>query len=83
MALQIGLMAAIFVVIYALHRFTRCLHPWELVDKTEFPAPIVVWRQVGLSAPLDSMAERLCKRTVVLAWRCPKCGATKIFREQA
>ncbi len=53
-----------------------CRHPWELVDKTEFAAPWDSLRD-GQSY-YNHDFKWLMTRTVILALRCPKCGAAKI-----
>lgn len=62
----------------------RCKHPWELVDKTELPAPIEAARRAGVEgtfAPWHII--EMSKKTIILALRCPKCGATKLWKETA
>lgn len=66
-----------------LWRLFRCDHAWELVDKTEFPSPIEVFKQTGVEYPAvwPSQVIRMTARTIVLVIRCPKCGTAKIRRE--
>lgn len=73
---------AVFLIVWG----TRCLHAWELVDKTEFPPTLDDYVKGGGSrlhyGYLSGGAiERMSRRTVVLALRCSKCGAAKIFKE--
>ena len=69
----------------ALWRLTRCIHAWELVDKTELPSGFenMAKAEIRLKSVLSIDVAELSKRTVILALRCPKCGAAKIFRESA
>ena len=62
----------------------RCRHGWELVDKTELPPAIEAFEKnngyrntSGWLAP--DQAERMSRRTVILALRCPRCGAARIW----
>ncbi len=60
----------------------RCPHAWELVDKTEIPAPVEIAQKVGMQpeAYYPSQLPGLLQRKIIIAMRCPKCGAAKIFR---
>lgn len=58
--------------------FFRCRHAWELVDKTEMPPPIKSAVDGMMYWPSD--IPKLLGMTVVLALRCPKCGAAKIHK---
>ncbi len=81
-----GLSSAIVVVtvISAILFCCRCKHAWELADKTELPAPLEEARKSGVVEHLmPCQIERMSKRTLILALRCPKCGTSKIFRESA
>lgn len=63
-----------------LYMIVRCKHPWELVDKTEFPSAIEQMAKTGMTqaAYYPSDLYRLTRRSVVLALRCPKCGKATI-----
>jgi cytochrome c-type biogenesis protein CcmH/NrfF len=79
----IGLAAAGTVCLLALWQMIRCVHAWELVDKTELPSRIEDMAKCGLSLSslYKSQVDEMSRRTVILALRCPKCGAAKIHRE--
>ncbi len=67
---------------------TRCSHDWQLVDKSEFPAPIIMYRESGGSRLhsgflSDAQVERMCKKTILLVVRCSKCGHAKVLKETA
>ena len=61
--------------------FLRCVHAWELVDKTQLPSKIEeiakYWKpnQMQISQLLE--AAKVCATIVV---RCPRCGGCKIIR---
>lgn len=63
-------------------RLARCRHAWELIDKTEMPAPILSLQKVALKevSCFKEDTPRLLSMTVVLALRCSKCGAAKIHK---
>jgi hypothetical protein len=63
-----------------LWRLFRCPHAWELVDKTEFPSPLEIYKLTGVEYPSvwPSQILKMSARTVVLVIRCPKCGAAEI-----
>jgi rubredoxin len=68
--LLLGFILGVLVLIF------RCKHSWELVDKSELPAP---WDSLPPGTTYDSSDLKwLLRKTVVLALRCPKCGASKI-----
>ena len=57
----------------------RCAHGWDLVDKTEFPAPILVAKQVNQEYRLHhAEIQGMCRKKVVIVLRCNKCGAARI-----
>lgn len=69
-------------------RLLRCVHAWELVDKTELPPPIEAYeKNRGLHLTSGwlstSQGERMSQRTLVLAMRRPKCGAARIWKTSA
>jgi len=68
-----GVLGAILTLI--LYKFS-CRHAWELVDKTEFAPP---WDSLpaGQRFSPDDF-KWLHTRVVVLALRCPRCGAARI-----
>jgi|KBSSwiStaDraftv2_1062776.scaffolds.fasta_scaffold03148_15 hypothetical protein len=63
------------------YHFLRCVHAWELVDKTELPSKLEVirkfWPPKQMGADELMMAAKVCATIVV---RCPKCGGCKIIR---
>lgn len=61
---------------------TRCSHAWELVDKTELKAPMEVAGEIGFRPEgyYPSDLHRLLQRKIIIAMRCPRCGAAKIFQ---
>lgn len=63
-----------------LFRLFRCPHAWELVDKTEFPSPLEIYKLAGVEYPeiYTSQVIRMTARTVVLVIRCPKCGKAMV-----
>lgn len=62
-------------------RLLRCVHAWELVDKTELDSGFENMAKAGLSGcwVCPSDYPKLSKRTVIIVIRCPKCGAAKIL----
>jgi hypothetical protein len=73
---------ALIVALLLLWRLSRCAHAWELVDKTELPSACEVWSKTdpkGITY-YPSDLPRLTAKTVILALRCPKCGAAKIWK---
>ena len=70
----------LFLVAYAL---LRCKHPWELVDKTELPAPMETLVRCGVSTAWlgTFQIERMCRKKLILAMRCPKCGIARIYEK--
>lgn len=78
-----SLIMALGVFTLILCRLTRCIHAWELVDKTELPSRMETLGKSGWK-PSMLFAEdipSMRKRWVILALRCPKCGLAKIIRE--
>jgi hypothetical protein len=68
--------------------YTRCSHDWQLVDKSEFPPPIIIYKESGgerlCSGYLDDeQIERMCQKTIMLVVRCSKCGYAKFHKESA
>ncbi len=39
----------LFALCMTVLALTRCPHAWELVDKTEIPAPVEIGKKAGLS----------------------------------
>lgn len=77
---------AVCVCIWGLWRLLRCVHAWELVDKTELPSGIETLGKVGVSSPVSYLPwdlPRLTQKTIIIAMRCPKCGAARIYKESA
>lgn len=70
---------AVVLVVFAWRVF-RCCHAWELIENAELPPPILAAKESGFPVHLLSYerAERMCKKTLVMAIRCGKCGATRI-----
>ena len=65
-------------------KLLRCVHAWELVDKTELPSKFEEMKKQGwipqeLSMSLISI---LSQKTIIIVIRCPKCGTPKILREK-
>lgn len=83
-AISIFLVSMIAAGITAV-RLLRCIHAWELVDKTELPSGFENMSAAGVKdaflSPFD--APGMAKRTIILALRCPKCGAAKLYKESA
>lgn len=82
--LLVGLVLFVVTGGVVIWRLLRCVHAWELVDKTEFPPAIEVFHQYGVLSKIsgylgDRQAERMCRKTLVIVLRCPKCGAAKIW----
>lgn len=69
--------------LFVLHRFFRCKHKWELVDKTELPSQISELKKHGWlpeeMTPDSYMGVSTIK--VLLCIRCPVCGSVKVLRE--
>lgn len=78
-----GVVVGLVFCIGVMWKLFRCVHGWELVDKTEFPPPIRIYVELGshrnhmgfLSA---EQAQEMSKGKVVLVLRCTKCGAARI-----
>lgn len=65
-------------------RLLRCVHAWELVDKTELPSRIeTIRKNIEFAYISSKYYPELSKKTIILALRCPKCGAAKIHKESA
>lgn len=66
-------------------RLLRCVHQWELVDKTELPSSVETMAKNGVSFSRiwASDIPGLTIKTVILAMRCPKCGAAKIWKSNS
>ena len=66
-------------------KLLRCVHAWELVDKTELPSGFENMAKAGVQSgsmwPSDYIQR--AKKTVIIAMRCPKCGAARIYKETA
>lgn len=79
----IGAAAAGIVLLRALWRLTRCVHAWDLADKTELPSRIEELIKSGWRPGLlyHDQISKMSRRTLSLTLRCPKCGAAKIHRE--
>lgn len=85
---SLGLWALVWcfvsLVILASYKFTnRCIHAWQLVDKTELPSGLEMMHKSGISSCYLYHGDipKMAKRTIILALRCDKCGVAKIFRE--
>lgn len=77
------LVIGIAVLVTFYWRMIRCLHAWDLVDKTDFDPPIHTYVQTGghrnhFGYLSESQIEDMSRRTVVLILRCNKCGAARI-----
>lgn len=80
--------ACIIVCVTMIWRLLRCVHAWELVDKSEFPPAIDSYKRAGGSSLhwgmiSQSAAQRMSRKTVMLALRCSRCGAARIYKESA
>jgi hypothetical protein len=60
-------------------KLLRCVHAWELVDKTEMKPPIEDMRAGMDYSLLDT--RWMVRRVLILVIRCPKCGTAKVIRE--
>jgi hypothetical protein len=82
---SIFLVVATFGLLFTFWRVTRCVHAWELVDKTELPSGFENMANAGVHSGYLSPFDypNMAKKTVILALRCGKCGAAKIYRESA
>lgn len=61
--------------------FIRCVHAWELVDKTELPSKLEIMRKFW--SPKQMYGDELMKAATVCATivvRCPRCGGCKVIR---
>lgn len=66
-------------------RMARCVHQWEIVDKTVLPSPYeqmvagnrVLERVKGMT---EGVIQALFQKIVVLVQKCPKCGRLSIIR---
>lgn len=76
---------SILACLILLWRLLRCVHAWELVDKTELPSGFENMGKIGIQPQILSgyYISELSKKTVILAMRCPKCGAARIYKETA
>jgi hypothetical protein len=76
---------AVFAVVMGLWSLFRCVHAWELVDKTEMDSGFENMAKAGVKdgSVWASDYVRLAARTVIIAMRCPKCGAARIYREKS
>lgn len=76
---------AIFAIMLGAWRLFRCVHAWELVDKTEMDSGFENMAKAGVKEGFawPSDYSKLASRTVIIAMRCPKCGAAKIFKEKS
>lgn len=83
--LIISISASFLILLSILWRAFRCVHAWELVDKTEMASGFENMAKAGVRdgfcSPFDY--PKLAARTVILALRCPKCGAARIYREKS
>lgn len=79
----VGLTTAGVFLLLTLWRLMRCVHAWDLVDKTELPSRLEDMAKSGVSVNYlpNYYIDKMTHRTVILALRCPKCGAAKIHRE--
>lgn len=80
---QFGITAAMFALGFLIGRIRTCIHPWELVDKTEVPS---FFEQLKLQQGSEFKwsgydMKEMSRRTIILALRCPKCGAAQIHRD--
>jgi hypothetical protein len=72
--LATGLLARLFLG-------PRCVHAWELVDKTEFCSPLEEASKHGCQLKCSGDAvDRAVRRVSVVIMRCPRCGAAKVIR---
>jgi hypothetical protein len=81
----IGIAVCLITLLVIVHRVTRCIHAWELVDKTVLPSGFENMAKAGVDTDEYWLSDvtKLAAQVVVLALRCPKCGAAKIFREES
>ena len=73
--------ALALLVLYRL--FFRCVHKWELVDKTEIPSKFSEmkkqgWMPQGMFSSDYMSASRI---KILLCIRCTACGGVKVIRE--
>ncbi len=75
--------SVVFALLMLALALFRCPHAWELVDKTELPAPIEAWAKCGATTIhyTQQTILELLKKKVILVIRCPNCGTAKVFRE--
>jgi hypothetical protein len=78
-----GVVVGLVFFIGVMWKLFRCVHAWELVDKTTFDPPLHMYVQLGghrnhAGYLSEAQIQDMSKRTVVLVMRCPKCGAAKI-----
>lgn len=70
------------LAITALWRALRCVHHWDLVDKTEFPPPIEEFHKRGIEITggfmFPSDLRKMAQKTVVIVLRCNLCGKSRI-----
>lgn len=88
--LMVAIAISVFVIsvsacLVLLWNLTKCIHAWELVDKTELPSGFENMAKVGIQPQSLSgwYISELSKKTVIIAMRCPKCGAARIYKETA
>lgn len=83
-AISVFLVSVIAMVVIFV-RLTRCIHAWELVDKTELPSGFENMAKAGVKDAClwPSDYHKMAMKTVILALRCPKCGAARIYKESA
>lgn len=58
-------------------------HNWELVDKTILPSGLQQIIDAGIAKQATEIPGHAFSTTVVLSWRCAKCGATKTVKEHS
>ena len=64
-------------------KFTRCIHPWNHLDKTELPSLFEECKKQGWmpTTMFPSDIARFARKTIIIVITCPKCGKVKVLRE--
>lgn len=58
-------------------------HDWQLADKTILPSAIQQMDAAGIADQVTTIPAHAFEVTVVLSWRCAKCGALKTITESS
>lgn len=75
--------ATLLFGLIAIYAILHCKHAWEFVDKTELPSRIEEARKhsVNLGNFWTGQVQEMLEKKVIIVLRCPKCGNSKILRE--